>query len=82
MTYIGDFVAQLNDELALLFGYWVHEVVSGAFSCLIDLHLPHLYEVEDGPDNTENTAENDDDNGGGVVKSSPALRTVCRHGVD
>lgn len=82
MTYIGDFVSQLDDELALFFGDVLDEVVPGGSSCLVDLHLPHEDKVVDSPNNSKYTADNDDHNGSSVVKGSPAVRTICCHGVD
>ena len=60
----------------------LHEVISGTLSAEIDLHFSDLDEVEDGPNNSQDTTDNDDYDRSGVVEGSPAIGTVCCRGVD
>ncbi len=50
---------------------------SGLAPLIVNLDGTHLYEVDGCPDDTEPTAENNDDDGGGIAQAAITFWTIA-----
>jgi hypothetical protein len=63
----------------LFLGDIFHEVGFGGRGGVDNVNASDKDEVVGSPDDAEDTADDNDDDGSGVVEGAPAVRTVTKH---